>query len=261
MSLRNQPYIPLYVQDFLTDEKLMECSASATGIYIRLMCIMHKSDEYGVILLKQKDKQNSSSLQNFAYKLARFMPYQIDEIMAGLTELLEAGVIQNGGDKLTQKRMIHDNEISEIRAKAGKKGGLKSQNFAKAKIEAKHEYEYTNEIVIDLYKGIEIFFDEDCRPKTEKAKHEWYDTLDKLIRIDGYTPEHIHDVIKRARMDDFWRTNFLSVLKLRKKNKEGIMYFTVFEKKLLHETTGRNNQKPASGEELTSFYSERYGIK
>ena len=30
-------------------------------------------------------------------------------------------------------------------------------------------------------------------------------------------------------MDDFWRQNFLSVLKLRKK-KEGIPYFTVFEK-------------------------------
>ena len=43
MALRDQPYLPLYVQDFLTDEKLAECSAMATGVYIRLMCIMHKS--------------------------------------------------------------------------------------------------------------------------------------------------------------------------------------------------------------------------
>ena len=49
------------------------------------------------------------------------MPYQTEEIMAGLTELLEAGVIQNSGDKLTQKRMVRDNEISKIRSKAGKK--------------------------------------------------------------------------------------------------------------------------------------------
>ena len=241
MALREQPYLPLSIQDFMTDEKLMECSASATGIYIRLMCIMHKSDEYGVILLKQKDKQTDKQIKNFALKLARFMPYQTEEIMAGLTELLEAGVIQNSGDKLIQKRMVRDNEISKIRSKAGKKGGLKTQNFAKAKIEAKHEYEYVNEIVIDLYKGIEIFFDEDCRPKTEKQIHDWYDTLDKLIRIDGYTPEHIHDVIKRARMDDFWRQNFLSVLKLRKKNKEGIPYFTVFEKKLYNEVNKRDS--------------------
>ena len=58
MALRNQPYFPLYVQDFMTDEKLNECSAKANGIYIRLMCIMHKSEEYGTILLKQKYKQN-----------------------------------------------------------------------------------------------------------------------------------------------------------------------------------------------------------
>ena len=46
MSLRNQPYIPLYVQDFMTDERLNECSAAANGVYIRLMCLMHKSEEY-----------------------------------------------------------------------------------------------------------------------------------------------------------------------------------------------------------------------
>jgi hypothetical protein len=91
-----------------------------------------------------------------------------------------------------------------------------------------------NENVIDndieeLYKSVIIFFDENCRPKTVIQKKEWIDTLDKLVRIDNYSPEHIQDVIKRTRMDDFWRTNFLSVLKLRKKNKEGIMYFTVFE--------------------------------
>jgi uncharacterized protein YdaU (DUF1376 family) len=144
MSLRNQPYIPLYVQDFLTDEKLMVCSASATGIYIRLLCIMHKSEEYGTILLKQKDKQTESKVKNFALKLAKFMPYPVDEIMSALEELLSENVIQNGGDKLMQKRMVYDNDISIKRAEAGKKGGLKTQEFAKAKSKASTEYE--NEI-------------------------------------------------------------------------------------------------------------------
>lgn len=266
MALRDQPYLPLYVQDFLTDEKLVECSPAATGIYIRLMCIMHKTDEYGTILLKQKDKQTDNQYLNFAVKLAKYMPYKADVIIAGLIELIEEGVLIIDGDKLIQKRMVRDNYISEVRSDAGREGGKKS-GFAKAKTKAKHEakstanteYEYENEIVINLYKGVEIFFDEDCRPKTEKAKQEWYDTLDKLIRIDGYSPKHIHDVIKRTRMDDFWRTNFLSILKLRKKNKDGIPYFTVFEKKLNHETIGRNNSKPASGEELTDFYGGQYG--
>jgi hypothetical protein len=122
---------------------------------------MHKSDDYGVILLKQKDKQADKQIKNFALKLARFMPYNTEEIMAGLIELLEADVIQNGDDKLMQKRMVHDNEISEVRSKAGKKGGLKTQNFAKAKIKANTENENENEneiiseveIIKEEYKG------------------------------------------------------------------------------------------------------------
>jgi uncharacterized protein YdaU (DUF1376 family) len=149
MPLRDQPYLPLYVQDFLTDEKLMECSASATGIYIRLLCIMHKSEPYGTILLKQKDKQSSNFCLNFACKLAKFLPYKIDEISAGIEELVAEGVLNIENDKLIQKRMVRDNEISEVRSKAGKKGGKKTQSFAKAKVEAKYDIEYANEIDIE----------------------------------------------------------------------------------------------------------------
>ena len=127
MSLRNQPYIPLYVQDFMTDERLNECSAAANGVYIRLMCLMHKSEEYGTILLKQKDKQNESNIQNFACKLVKNMPFTVEEIFNGLTELVEENVVQIEGDKLLQKRMIKDNYISEIRASAGSKGAKKKQ--------------------------------------------------------------------------------------------------------------------------------------
>jgi len=145
MALRDQPYLPLYVQDFLTDEKLIECSASTTGIYIRLMCIMHKSNIYGTILLKQKDKQTDKQVKNFALKLSKQMPYKIDEIESALNELISEEVIFLNGDKIFQKRMIKDNEISLIRAKAGKKGGKKTQKFAQAKSEAKTEDEIETE--------------------------------------------------------------------------------------------------------------------
>ena len=132
MALRNQPYLPLYVQDFLTDEKLMECSSSATGIYIKVMCIMHKSDEYGTILLKQKDKQTDNQISNFAIKLVKYLPFPLNEIISGLTELVNEGVIQIEDNKLMQKRMIQDNELSIIRAKSGSKGGFaKANNIAK----------------------------------------------------------------------------------------------------------------------------------
>ena len=139
MALRDQPYLPLYVQDFLTDEKLIECSASATGVYIRVMCIMHKSDPYGMILLKQKDKQTSSTIQNFALKLIKSLPYDLDVIKSGLEELINEDVLQIEDDKLIQKRMVKDFSISNKRAEAGKKGGPKDIWDIKEKIEKTHQ--------------------------------------------------------------------------------------------------------------------------
>ena len=137
MALRNSPYLPLYVKDFMADEKLAECSASANGVYIRLMCILHKSESYGKILLREKYKTNSNVCMNFALMLARHMPYTVEDIYEGLTELLDNEVVYIGGDYLYQSRMVKDGEISEKRAAAGKKGGEKT--FCLSKIESKIE--------------------------------------------------------------------------------------------------------------------------
>jgi len=149
MALRDQPYIPLYVQDFLTDEKLMECSPEAHGVYIRTMCIMHKSQRYGTILLRQKDKQSDKQILNFANKLDKFLPWNLQVIYDALEELLSENVLQIDGDFLIQKRMEKDGKLSDIRALAGKKGGDKTlgkkQNFAQAKNQANTEYENENE--------------------------------------------------------------------------------------------------------------------
>lgn len=139
MSRRNQPYLPLYVQDFLTDEKLNECSASSTGVYIRLMCIMHKSEKYGAILLKQKYKQNDEQILNFANMVAKQMPYDLEIVLSGLKELIVENVIKIDGNCLSQKRMINDSILSDKRAKAGKEGGKVASNFAKAKSKANAE--------------------------------------------------------------------------------------------------------------------------
>ena len=159
MSRRESPYLPLYVQDFLTDEKLAECSAESTGVYIRLMCLLHKSETYGSILLKQKYKQNESKIENFASQVSRQMPYEYDVVLRSLGELVEEGVISIDGDVLSQKRMVYDGKLSETRASAGKKGGRKggkgssasgasdafASDFAKAKSEANAEIEIEDE--------------------------------------------------------------------------------------------------------------------
>lgn len=163
MALRDQPYIPLYVQDYLTDEKLNSCSAASQGVYIKIMCVFHKSEPYGGILLKQKDKQKSSSTLNFVYKLARLLPFDAETIENALTELLEEKVLQIDGDFLSQKRMVHDNTVSLSRSEAGRKGGG-NPNFVKTKSQTKRltkrqqnpEIDIVNENVIELKeKGVQ----------------------------------------------------------------------------------------------------------
>lgn len=150
MALRDQPYLPLYIQDYLTDEKLNECSAASQGVYIKILCVLHKSDEYGKFLLKQNDKQTSKQTKNFASKFARHITFSPDVIEDALDELLENRVMTLDGDILFQKRMVRDNEISLKRSSSGKKGGEKTQfasKFALAKVKANSEYEneYENE--------------------------------------------------------------------------------------------------------------------
>lgn len=172
MSLRNQPYLPLYVQDFLTDEKLAECSAQSTGVYIRLLCIMHKSDEYGKILLKQKDKQTTEQVKNFALKLAKQMPYSELIITESLTELIDEKVIHLDNDYIYQKRMVKDNLISEERSKAGKKGG----EFAQAKLKAKLKANSESEDEDECNKKVSVILKDE--KYSEFAKHIVYDLMD-----------------------------------------------------------------------------------
>lgn len=160
MALRDQPYIPLYIQDFLTDEKLIECSAKATGVYVRLMCIMHKSEDYGKILLKQKDKQSQKQIENFAVKIGKQMPYSEREVLESLQELLNEKVLCIEGDFLVQKRMVKDNLLSLKRAEAGSKGGKFAQAKAKPKVVPNTENETVIEIGNEILKEYKKWTDE-----------------------------------------------------------------------------------------------------
>lgn len=152
MARRNQPYLPLYVQDYLTDEKLNRCSAATQGVFIKIMCVLHKNETYGTILLKQKDKQNGSKISDFASYMVRQLPFSKDEIEGAMAELVDEGVLVISGDTMYQKRMVKDYLLSEKRAESGSKGGKKTtekpKDFAQAKTQANSENESDNEIEV-----------------------------------------------------------------------------------------------------------------
>ncbi|QDP59792.1 MAG: hypothetical protein Unbinned5855contig1001_2 [Prokaryotic dsDNA virus sp.] len=66
------------------------------------------------------------------------------------------------------------------------------------------------------------------QPKTKAQKQKWLDCLDKIERIDKYNIRDVYSVCKQLRQDDFWQNVFLSVLKLRNNDKNGVKYVDRF---------------------------------
>ncbi len=86
-------------------------------------------------------------------------------------------------------------------------------------------------LILDSYNHIVELFPKQTRPKTKKEKLKWLSELDKLQRLDGYNPRQIYIICLKVRNDNFWSQNFLSITKLRQKNKDGIKYIQSFEYK------------------------------
>ncbi len=157
MALTDQPYLPLYVDDLMNNNKLKMCSMESHGLLLSIMCVMHKEDDYGKILLKQKFKQSNNQVENFANQLAKLTAFDFANIVAPLQELIDEKVLLIDGDIILSKRMVKDAELSLKRSKAGKKGGVSThkkskdfdKDFAKAKNEANTVIENVNEIVIE----------------------------------------------------------------------------------------------------------------
>lgn len=71
--------------------------------------------------------------------------------------------------------------------------------------------------------------------KVRTVGKRWHDAMDRLIRIDGYTPEQIRQVIDWSQGNEFWAPNILSAPKLREK-------FDTLKGQMLNERN--RNQRP-----------------
>ena len=90
-----------------------------------------------------------------------------------------------------------------------------------------------------MYKVFEhtvLLFKEEYRPSTESQKNNWLDCIDKLNRIDGMEYREIYKMVKWGLEHNFWNKNFYTILKLRKKNTEGISFLKVFKSQMEFET-------------------------
>lgn len=74
-----------------------------------------------------------------------------------------------------------------------------------------------------IYNEIVKYFDEKFIDE-----YNYYECIRLLIENDKRDKNELISVIKYARNNEFWSKNFMSIVKLRKKNKEDIMYYDVF---------------------------------
>jgi len=71
-------------------------------------------------------------------------------------------------------------------------------------------------------------FDLRYQPKTDAQIKSWKVCLDRCVRIDKYSLDEVYLAVKNARESEFWKNNFLTLLKLRNHDKNGIMYIHRF---------------------------------
>ena len=88
-----------------------------------------------------------------------------------------------------------------------------------------------SDIVLKSFEPICNLFPPQTRPKTQAEKNAWLDCIDKLERLDGYSPRKVYFISQKVRSDEFWKDNFLTLLKLRKRNKDRLKYINLFEAK------------------------------
>jgi hypothetical protein len=126
--------------------------------------------------------------------------------------------------------------LDKARSKHGRKQGrgidsvYKQETNKPLTIELKPEnFQYFSQVV--------SFFDS----KFYKEKT-WLECYDKLIRIDKFKETEILEIVRHFRSDGNWwkdNGNFQSLLKLRQKNNEQIMYIDSFKSKI--NNTSNNN--------------------
>jgi hypothetical protein len=195
-------------------------SQQATGLYCYLFS--HKSDQDITINFITNHFKNGrdavrsaiAELEQLGY-LKREQLRQNGKIVAYNYILKDAPLTEKPStEKPSTEKPIQSNTITNISIDNTNNNNkyicTKSENVEKA------------------YQHFVQLFPKRYRPKTPATIEKWKVCLDRIERIDGYDLRKVYEVCKQLRQDQFWSENFLSVLKLRNNDKNGIRYVDRF---------------------------------
>lgn len=126
MGRKRNPYLPLYTRDIMSSPRCRALSTTAAGVYLFLLCRLNEPPKPGAFRLSDWEQHPTwrrsltqqclanadkySRLQYFARYLSKNdLPWDRKEVLVGLQELYNLGIIVVEGDMLVQPRMYHDN--------------------------------------------------------------------------------------------------------------------------------------------------------
>jgi len=128
MTRKKLPGFMLYPDDLTADEALAVVSIGAFGLWIKLLCVMHKCTMRGY--LRQENGEPYSIEQ-----IGRLTGCSVDEADHLLNELIDAGAASKTKNGIIyNRRMVREEEKRMKCSDAGKRGGgnprLKGESFA-----------------------------------------------------------------------------------------------------------------------------------
>lgn len=241
--MSKDPAFLFYSSDFLTG--VSDLTFEERGQYITLLCLQH-----------QKGR-----LSEKAIKIA--VPNATADVLAKFKKD-EKGLFFNERLEIESDKRSQHAEKQRQRAISGweKRRKRQSRNKTTANATAlplENENENENENnnrnglkksektfkkeVIDCYSKVLPLFPESLRPRTKAMEESWMDCIEKLNRIDKVPFDYIIFLTQQAREDDFWSKTFLSLPKLRSKNKDKIRYIQVFHEKFKPKQNSQQNER------------------
>jgi len=129
----------------------------------------------------------------------------------------------------------NSNDQNNIQATDNQRAGniqeTTNNNVNKVNNDKNELKEHSSEI-IDFYNLIIDYFPKSTQPKNQRQKNAWITDIEYFQEKSNYSLQDIQRIVEHFRKDSFWSGNFLSFLKLKKCNKDGIMYIDVFAEKL-----------------------------
>lgn len=133
MSKDKLPALQFYTGDWRKDPGVQALDHELKGIWIDLLCIMHESEERGRLVLPNGQPFPDVGIaRNLSLDVAKWKQKRQELLDYGVASEDENGVLYN-------RRMVRDERLRHVRAKAGAKGGKakRTPSPAASKREAK----------------------------------------------------------------------------------------------------------------------------